>query len=94
MLTAFSFGNLVDSFGLRGALGLFSGIMALVALVTLWIPETKGRTLEEIEAGVMFGDDVFERERQQSASDASVLAGDMDDKTVGVGIKTQSVLSV
>jgi PHS family inorganic phosphate transporter-like MFS transporter len=49
LLTAFAFGSATDAIGLKGVLGMFSGIMALTALVTLWIPETKGRTLEEIE---------------------------------------------
>lgn len=55
ILAAFTFGTVTDKIGLRGVLGLFSGIMALVALITLLIPETKGRTLEEIERGVHFG---------------------------------------
>jgi hypothetical protein len=31
--------------------------MALCAAVTLLIPETKGRTIDEIERGVLYGED-------------------------------------
>lgn len=55
VLTAFAFGTITDKIGLDGVLGLFSGIMALVALVTLLIPETKGKTLEEIENDTLYG---------------------------------------
>ena len=55
VVTAFAFGSLTDAIGLRGVLGLLSGIMVLTALVTLMIPETKGRSLEEIEHGVIYG---------------------------------------
>lgn len=37
-------------------MGLFSGIMALTAAVTLLIPETKGHSLAEIEKGVLYGE--------------------------------------
>lgn len=56
VVTAFAFGSLTDAIGLRGVLGLLSGIMALVALVTLLIPETKGLSLDEIERGVIYGE--------------------------------------
>jgi PHS family inorganic phosphate transporter-like MFS transporter len=55
VLTAFAFGSITDSIGLQGVLGLFSGIMALVAILTLLIPETKGTTLEDIENEKSFG---------------------------------------
>ena len=55
VLTAFAFGTITDSIGLRGTLGLFAGIMGLVALVTLWIPETKGKSLDDIETEVLYG---------------------------------------
>lgn len=35
-------------------LGLFAGIMAVCAVLTLWIPETKGRSLDDIEADQMY----------------------------------------
>lgn len=56
VLTAFAFGSATDAIGLRGMLGLFAGIMALAAALTLWIPETKGRTLDEIEEGLLYED--------------------------------------
>lgn len=59
VLTAFAFGSITDAIGLRGVFGLFSGIMALVAVVTLLIPETKGKTLEEIENGTLYGQEVL-----------------------------------
>ncbi|KAI1432949.1 inorganic phosphate transporter [Xylaria sp. CBS 124048] len=55
VLTAFAFGTAADKIGVRGVIGLFSGVMALVALITLLIPEPKGRTLEDIENDVMYG---------------------------------------
>ncbi|KIM97271.1 hypothetical protein OIDMADRAFT_44114 [Oidiodendron maius Zn] len=53
VLTAFAFGSINDTLGLRGALGLFAGVMTLVAATGLLIPETKGMNLEQIEAGVL-----------------------------------------
>ncbi|KIX03320.1 uncharacterized protein Z518_06872 [Rhinocladiella mackenziei CBS 650.93] len=55
VLTAFAFGSLTDAVGLQGTLGLLCGVLALTALVTLWIPETKGRSLDEIEQGTIYG---------------------------------------
>lgn len=40
---------------MRGVLGILSGVIFLTALLTLMIPETKGKTLEEIESGVIYG---------------------------------------
>lgn len=57
ILTSFAFGSVEDAIGLYGVLGLFSGVMLLTALVTLWIPETKGATLEGIEMGALYGND-------------------------------------
>lgn len=54
VLTSFAFGTLVQNLGLRGALGLFSGLMALIALITLLIPETKGKSLEDIENDILY----------------------------------------
>jgi MFS transporter, PHS family, inorganic phosphate transporter len=65
VLTAFAFGSINQTIGLRGALGLFSGVMVLVAAVALLIPETKGMTIEQIEAGVLYGD-VMEEEATSS----------------------------
>ncbi|KIW97786.1 uncharacterized protein Z519_01370 [Cladophialophora bantiana CBS 173.52] len=55
VVTAFSFGSLTDAIGLPAVLGILAGIMSLTALCTLLIPETKGRTLDEIEQGVIYG---------------------------------------
>lgn len=82
VVTAFSFGNITQAFGLRGALGFFSAVMGLVALATLWIPEVKNMTLEEIEAGVMYGGDIWDVEPRNASSEPSVLASDLDSKTV------------
>lgn len=54
ILTSFAFGTVVERIGLKGILALFSGIMALVALVTLWIPETKGLSIQDIENDKMY----------------------------------------
>jgi hypothetical protein len=43
-----------------------SGVIFLTALLTLMILETKGKTLEEIESGVLYGETV----------DTQVLAND------------------
>lgn len=40
--------------GLRGVLGLLSGVMALCALLTLWIPETRKLSLDEIEQDAVY----------------------------------------
>lgn len=55
VLTAFAFGTISDRLGLQGVLGLFSGIMTLTALVTLLIPETKGKSIQDIENDVLYG---------------------------------------
>ncbi|KIM94436.1 hypothetical protein OIDMADRAFT_97168, partial [Oidiodendron maius Zn] len=43
LLTAYGFASLVKKIGLCGVLGLMSGLLFLVVLVTLWIPEVKGK---------------------------------------------------
>ncbi len=55
VLTAFAFGTVTDRIGLPGVLGLFSGLMALTAGITLMIPVTRGRSVDEIEEGVHYG---------------------------------------
>lgn len=52
VLTAFAFGTVTTAIGLPGVLGLFSGIMGLATALTLLIPETRGRTLSDIEQGL------------------------------------------
>lgn len=56
VLTTFAFGSITNAIGVRGVLGILSGVIFLTALLTLMIPETKGRTLEEIENGVFYGE--------------------------------------
>ncbi|KAK5698965.1 hypothetical protein LTR97_006614 [Elasticomyces elasticus] len=56
VLTAFAFGTITDRIGIQGVLALFSGIMALCALVTLMIPETKGLSIAQIESGELYGE--------------------------------------
>ncbi|OCT46997.1 putative inorganic phosphate transporter [Cladophialophora carrionii] len=56
IVTAFSFAQLTDAIGLSAVLGILAGIMALCAACTLLIPETKGRTLDEIEHGILYGE--------------------------------------
>jgi PHS family inorganic phosphate transporter-like MFS transporter len=54
VLTAFAFGAMTDKMGLPGALGLFSGVMALAAACTLLIPEPKGKTIEDLEGEALY----------------------------------------
>jgi PHS family inorganic phosphate transporter-like MFS transporter len=54
VLTSFAFGIASNAIGLPGVLGLFAGALVIAAMITLLIPETKGRTLEEIEAGHIY----------------------------------------
>lgn len=55
LITAFAFGSVTEAIGLSGVLGLLSGVMALCAACSLLIPETKGRTLRDIEEEVIYG---------------------------------------
>ncbi|KAK5167159.1 uncharacterized protein LTR77_007889 [Saxophila tyrrhenica] len=70
VLTAFAFGTVAEKIGINGVLGLFSGIMALCTLVTLLIPEPRGKTLDEIERGALYGE-------VASPSDTSVSSGEL-----------------
>jgi PHS family inorganic phosphate transporter-like MFS transporter len=54
VLTAFAFGTVNRKIGLPGVLGLFSGVMALCALCTLLIPETRGISIEDIENDILY----------------------------------------
>jgi PHS family inorganic phosphate transporter-like MFS transporter len=60
LLTALTFGTVNLKIGLSGVLGLFSGLMALCAVCTLMIPETRGATIEDVE------DDIFYRRQKGS----------------------------
>lgn len=76
VLTAFAFGTVVNRIGLNGTLGLFSGIMALCAAVTLLIPETKGLSLDQIEQGAQYGD---REPLRRLESDEAFVPGDASD---------------
>jgi PHS family inorganic phosphate transporter-like MFS transporter len=54
-LTAFAFGLVTDAINIQGVLGLFAGIMALAALCTLLVPETRHISLEDLENDVLYG---------------------------------------
>ena len=71
VVTAFAFGSITNAIGVRGVLGLFSGIMALCSAVTLLIPEPKGKTIDEIERGVLYGEGV-------AASDESLSSAQLE----------------
>lgn len=60
LLTSFAFGIATNAIGLRGVLGLFAGSLVIAALLTLLIPETKDRTLEEIEVGDIYNQETDE----------------------------------
>lgn len=71
VLTAFAFGSVQDAIGLDGLLGIFSGVMALTALMALWIPEAKGYSLEQIENDVLYGERIHPRYTESSPSSVS-----------------------
>lgn len=48
--------------------------MALVALVTLWIPETKGVSIAQIEKGVLYGEIVEFDLDETTSSEVEVSA--------------------
>lgn len=73
ILTTFAFGTITKKIGLQGVLGLFSGILFLTALLTLWIPETKGKTLEQIENGDIYGGNEWVGWSTKNAKDIVVL---------------------
>lgn len=54
--------------------------MALVALVTLWIPETKDVSIAQIEKGVLYGVEVVGSDSDETApsrtDDITVTRGD------------------
>jgi PHS family inorganic phosphate transporter-like MFS transporter len=54
VLTAFAFGTVAQAIGLQAVLGMFVGLMVLVALLTGLIPETKDCTLEDLENDVLY----------------------------------------
>ena len=54
LLTAFAFGYLNSSVGLKGAIGLCSGVMIIACLTNTLVPEVKGLTLDDIEQGIHY----------------------------------------
>lgn len=54
ILTSFAFGTVAERIGFPGILGLFAGVMVLNALVTFWIPETRGMSISDIENELHF----------------------------------------
>jgi PHS family inorganic phosphate transporter-like MFS transporter len=48
----------MNAIGIRGVFGIMSGCLFLTVLITLMIPETRGKTLEEIENGVLYGNSI------------------------------------
>lgn len=81
ILTSFAFGTVEDHIGLDGVLGLFSGIMFLTALVTLWIPETKNHTLEGIEGGELYGNKNLPSDNHPSSITSGSFKGVVIDST-------------
>ena len=75
ILTAFAFGTVVDHIGLAGTLGLFAGIMALAAAITLMIPETKGTTIEDIENDKIFGGTIEDNQESTLTTPSSLMKG-------------------
>jgi hypothetical protein len=60
--------------GRPGVLGLFSGTLVIAAGLTLLIPETKGKSLEEIEVGDIYGAEVVQDvERLDGGKSASTV---------------------
>ena len=88
VVTAFAFGTIADKIGIQGVLSLFSGIMALCSLVTLLIPEPKGKSIEEIEQGVLYGESIMDS--RESASSAK-LGPDLHTKKVEASEMTREV---
>lgn len=72
VLTAFAFGTVAERIGINGVLGLFSGIMALVTAVTFLIPEPKGKSIDEIERDVLYGERVSDSDRSVSSGEMTV----------------------
>ncbi|KIW37998.1 uncharacterized protein PV06_09974 [Exophiala oligosperma] len=75
IVTSFAFGSLTDAIGLPGVLGFLAGIMALCAAVTLLIPETKGRSIDEIERGILYGEDDKSGQTTSSSDSSPELEG-------------------
>ena len=77
VFTAFAFGTITDRIGISGVLGLFSGIMALCTAITFLIPEPLGKSIDEIEHGVLYGESTSD----VSVSSAEAVIVSEEDKT-------------
>ncbi|CAD6565106.1 MAG: Inorganic phosphate transporter pho84 [Tremellales sp. Tagirdzhanova-0007] len=77
ILTAYAFATIVEKIGLAGVLGLFSGIMALAAAITLMIPETKGLTIDDIEHDRMYSKslDASRADDSQLSTPSTIMKG-------------------
>lgn len=82
VLTSFVFSSATEAMGLRGVLGLLSGIMALCALLTLWIPETNKLSLEEIEQDVMYGKSIAQSTVSIASGGSTALTNELRDEKV------------
>jgi PHS family inorganic phosphate transporter-like MFS transporter len=67
VLTAFAFGTVNQKISLPGVLGLFSGVMALCAVCTLLIPETREASIDDLENEVLFEQPVDSRDSPHSS---------------------------
>jgi PHS family inorganic phosphate transporter-like MFS transporter len=50
LATIFAFSTITEVMGLPGSLGLLSGVLVCAGLLSFWIPEPKGKTLQDIES--------------------------------------------
>jgi hypothetical protein len=84
------FGSVTNAIGIRGVFGIMSGCLFLTVLITLMIPETRGKTLEAIENGVLYGDSIESPE----LSDNSLCAQKSLDKAYPVESEVKVVKDV
>ncbi|KAG4428917.1 hypothetical protein IFR05_015604 [Cadophora sp. M221] len=88
VLTTFAFGSVTDTIGIRGVLGILSGVIFLTALLTLMIPETKGMSLDQIENGTIYGRSIGQTPTNESVIPrftASMSSGDAFDVKTTMG---------
>ncbi|KAF2159313.1 hypothetical protein M409DRAFT_30190 [Zasmidium cellare ATCC 36951] len=81
LITAFSFAQAVEQIGLQGMLGLLAGLLFLVVLLTLLLPETKDVTLDCVEHDGLYGPTVVgEDESMTHVHEEVVSAKDIPGK--------------